>query len=291
MTTALLTEWTVSLAAFALSAIACTLPELLAPIEQQSWASRLRACLFWSLFLAAAVLVVVPVQSLIHHAGLKPLISIDLRAAIEVQNPVLLVLSYLLLPFLPSLLFDCLYYWFHRLQHAVPLLWRFHSVHHAIEELNAASCYHHVSEAVFRLPFILLPLMLIVELRVPDVFILSAGLVAWGQFVHANTRVSFGPLDYVFAGPRFHRVHHSLAEQHHDKNFASFFPFLDLLFGTAYFPRSDEVVRTGLADRREARTIGEYVFRLAPRHAATNPDKRTARGAPEVTGLDRAEAQ
>ena len=263
--TGFLSNWLISFATFALSAAVCTLPELLAPVETQTWRSRLRACLFWAIFLAATVAVVLPVQTLIHWAGLKPLISLDFRAALETQNPLAYAASYLLLPLLPNFVFDCLYYWFHRLQHAIPLLWRFHAVHHAIEELNAANCYHHATEALFRLPMILLPLMLILELRVPDIFIISAGLAAWGQFVHANTRITFGPLDYVLASPRFHRIHHSLAAKHHDKNFASFFPFLDIVFGTAYFPRSDEVIRTGLADRRESRTVGEYLFALAPR--------------------------
>lgn len=281
MTAAFLNEWIVSFAVFAVSAAACTLAELIAPAEKQTWASRLRACLFWSIFLAATVAVVLPVQTLIQNAGLKPLISLDLRAALETQNPLLLGASYILLPFLPNLLFDCLYYWFHRLQHALPLLWRFHAVHHAIEELNAANCYHHATEALFRLPTILLPLMLILELRVPDIFIVSAGLAAWGQFVHANARISFGPLDYVLASPRFHRVHHSLAEKHHDRNFASFFPFLDLLFGTAYFPKAHEVIRTGISDRRESRTVGQYLFGLLPR--GTTNRRRVSRKGAEVT--------
>jgi sterol desaturase/sphingolipid hydroxylase (fatty acid hydroxylase superfamily) len=92
--------------------------------------------------------------------------------------------------------------------------------------------------------------------------------------VHANTRISFGPLDYVLASPRFHRVHHSLAENHHDKNFASFFPFLDLLFGTAYFPRSDEMIRTGVSDKRESLTVRQYLFALAPR-STTSQDGGT----------------
>jgi sterol desaturase/sphingolipid hydroxylase (fatty acid hydroxylase superfamily) len=276
-------QWIVGFAAFVLSAAACTVFELLAAAEQQTWTSRIRATLFWSLFLAATSAIVLSAQALIHHVGMSPLVSLDLRSSIETQNPLALVAVYVLLPFAPSLLFDCLYYWFHRLQHVVPILWRFHAVHHSIEELNAANCYHHATEALFRLPFILLPLMLLVELRVPDVFIVSAGIAAWGQFVHANTRISFGPLDYALASPRFHRVHHSLAKEHHDKNFASFFPLLDVLFGTAYFPRSDEVIRTGLSDRREPRTIGQYLLALAPRDVADR-ERGSTTSTPDLMG-------
>ena len=31
---------------------------------------------------------------------------------------------------------DVLVYWGHRLQHAIPLLWRFHSIHHSAEHLD-----------------------------------------------------------------------------------------------------------------------------------------------------------
>jgi sterol desaturase/sphingolipid hydroxylase (fatty acid hydroxylase superfamily) len=80
-------------------------------------------------------------------------------------------------------------------------------------------------------------------------------------------------LTYVLAGPRFHRVHHSLASKHRDKNFASFFPVLDLLFGTAYFPRQHETITTGLADKREPRTVAQYLIALAPRRNPEGTDK------------------
>ena len=38
------------------------------------------------------------------------------------------------------------YYWLHRAQHAVPLLWRFHRVHHSITEMSAVSSYHHFTD-------------------------------------------------------------------------------------------------------------------------------------------------
>ena len=104
-----------------------------------------------------------------------------------------------------------------------------------------------------------------IELKVPDLFIMTAILSAWGQFVHANTRISLGPLIYLLASPRFHRVHHSLATGHRDKNFASFFPVLDVLFGTAYFPKSDETIKAGLSDKHEPQSTAQYLFALNPR--------------------------
>lgn len=260
-----LQEWFGGFHTFILSALACTFFEVAAAVEKQSWFSRLRAVLFWSIFLGVSAAVVMSTQHAIRYFEIDPLVSVDLRASLHSQNWLVMGAAYVLLPFAPYLLFDCLYYWFHRLQHASPFLWRFHAVHHSIEELNAANCYHHASEALFRLPFIVIPLTLFIELRTPDVFVMTAVLTAWGQFVHANTRFCLGPLTYVLAGPRFHRVHHSLAEVHRDKNFASFFPVLDIMFKTAYFPKLDEKISTGLDDKREPRTIIQYLIALAPR--------------------------
>jgi hypothetical protein len=36
------------------------------------------------------------------------------------------------------------------------------------------------------------------------------------------------------------------------------FPFWDVIFRTAYFPRSDEYPSTGLSNQREPRSLGEY---------------------------------
>jgi sterol desaturase/sphingolipid hydroxylase (fatty acid hydroxylase superfamily) len=257
--------WLASLAVVVFSAIGCAAIEYFAALEKQSFQNRVRALLFWSVFLAATAAIVVPVQALVRLVGIEPLFSLDLTTALTNQQWPLLVLGYALLPFAPYFLFDCLYYWFHRLQHALPFLWRFHAVHHSIEELNAANCYHHVSEGLFRLPFVVLPLMLVINLKVPDVVILTAVLSAWGQFVHSNTWVSFGSFDRLLASPRFHRVHHSLAPEHTDKNFASFFPIFDVLFGTAYFPRPAESIKTGLCNKREAKTLKQYIVALADR--------------------------
>jgi sterol desaturase/sphingolipid hydroxylase (fatty acid hydroxylase superfamily) len=263
-------QWISVLVTFGLSALACACIELLVPAEKQSYWNRIRAVLFWVILTAAVIAVVMPTQALIRHAGIEPLISLDLSPTSDLQSWSTYLLTYALLPFAPYLLFDCFYYWFHRLQHTVPVLWRFHAVHHSIEEMNATNCYHHPTEGLFRLPFITLPLVLVVELHVPDVFIMTTVLLAWGQFVHANTGVSFGPLVYVLATPRFHRVHHSISDRHRDLNFASFFPVIDVLFRTAYFPKPNETIKTGLLDKHEPRTVTQYLFTLTPR--ASSPE-------------------
>jgi sterol desaturase/sphingolipid hydroxylase (fatty acid hydroxylase superfamily) len=139
------------------------------------------------------------------------------------------------------------------------------AVHHAIEDLNATNCHHHWTEGLLRVALILVPLMLLIDLRVPEIAALSSIIGAWGQVVHSNTRMTLGPLERLFVSPRFHRIHHSLNEQHEHKNFSQLFPVFDMVFGTAYFPKEDEAIDTGLRDKRESTTLWQYLFALRDR--------------------------
>jgi sterol desaturase/sphingolipid hydroxylase (fatty acid hydroxylase superfamily) len=60
--------------------------------------------------------------------------------------------------------------------------------------------------------------------------------VVYSTMVHANLNWTFGPLRFVFASPVFHRWHHSAEESGNNKNFASTFPMLDVIFGTFHMP-------------------------------------------------------
>ena len=66
--------------------------------------------------------------------------------------------------------------------------------------------------------------------------------------VHANLNWTFGPLRYVFASPVFHRWHHTTEAEGIDKNFASTFPLLDVIFGTFYMPPGRLPVQFGTGE-------------------------------------------
>lgn len=157
-------------------------------------------------------------------------------------------------------LFDFLYYWFHRLQHAVALLWRFHAVHHAIRDLNAVNSFHHPLEDALRALPIALPLALLVryegDVHLP---IMTAFIGAWGYFIHAQTRLDFGRFRAALADGPYHRLHHSVRNDDFDRNFVSFFPVWDRLFGTQRMPRAGEDHAVGLAERRLGLTLRDYV--------------------------------
>ncbi len=54
--------------------------------------------------------------------------------------------------------------------------------------------------------------------------------------LHANVRISFGPLRWLIASPEFHHWHHANQRDAYDKNFAGQLSILDKLFGTIHMP-------------------------------------------------------
>jgi sterol desaturase/sphingolipid hydroxylase (fatty acid hydroxylase superfamily) len=149
------------------------------------------------------------------------------------------------------LTFDLFYYWFHRVQHTTAL-WPQHAVHHSAPHLNAATAFrHHILENAVRFPFVDVPLMFIFVHSVwADAGLLTqlaTGFVAYlGIFAHSNLRIGFGPLNWLIVSPQTHRIHHSIEARHWNRNFAAYFPVIDVVFGTYYHPRKDEYPDTGV---------------------------------------------
>lgn len=147
--------------------------------------------------------------------------------------------------------FDLFYYWFHRLQHTTAL-WPQHAVHHSEPHLNSATAFrHHILENAIRLPLVDIPLMFIFVHSVwseASIFTqLATGFVAYlGIFAHSNLRIGFGPLNWLIVCPQTHRIHHSIEERHWNRNFAAYFPVIDVIFGTYYHPKKDEYPDTGV---------------------------------------------
>lgn len=142
---------------------------------------------------------------------------------------------------------DFIYYWWHRFQHNNRWLWAQHTLHHSDRSLSVlTSMRHHWLEDPIRLFTQALPLGFLLFVAPPSVAWVGSILALWPFFIHLNLRLPMGPLTAVFAGPQYHRIHHSILPQHHDKNFAAFFPVWDIIFGSAYLPARDEYPPTGI---------------------------------------------
>lgn len=145
------------------------------------------------------------------------------------------------------LIFDFCYYWLHRAQHTWPLLWRFHATHHSDPNVSAlTTSRHHWLEEVFRFIPVLVPLSIVFGSlsSLPLWALVAPGL--YGIFIHWNCPFPMTRIQKIIVTPLFHRIHHSIELPHRDKNFAVFFPFLDIIFGTAFFPNKSTYPKTGI---------------------------------------------
>jgi len=145
---------------------------------------------------------------------------------------------------------DLAQYVVHRTFHQVPVLWRFHAVHHSSRDLDwLAGSRLHLLDALVTRALVLVPLSVLGFAEAA-----LAGYLAFvsfhAVFIHANVRFRLTPLEPVLVTPRFHHWHHSAAPEAHDRNFAVHLPWLDRLFGTAYFPDERWPAEYGLADDR-----------------------------------------
>jgi sterol desaturase/sphingolipid hydroxylase (fatty acid hydroxylase superfamily) len=158
---------------------------------------------------------------------------------------------------------DVMTYWIHRGFHG-SALWRYHAVHHSSEELDwlSAARFHPIN--IF-LGSVAADVVLLLAGISPNVLVfLGPFTIAHSAFVHANLNWTLGPFRYVIAGPMFHRWHHTAAERGGEKNFASTFPILDVIFGTFYMPQDARPDAYGVADRNFPPSFGAqmlYPFR------------------------------
>jgi sterol desaturase/sphingolipid hydroxylase (fatty acid hydroxylase superfamily) len=147
------------------------------------------------------------------------------------------------------LLVDIWTYWWHRVNHIIPFLWRFHRMHHSDPEMDVTTATRfHVGEIIFSsviklglIPLIGIPIGVLILYDVVQLPIIS--------FHHANIRLTQG-LDkfmrYIIVTPFMHKVHHSRTKVETDSNFSSTFSVWDRLFRSYVEKHNYREIRFGL---------------------------------------------
>ena len=131
---------------------------------------------------------------------------------------------------------DLAQYWFHRMFHQVPWLWKFHAVHHSAKSMDwiAGARMHFIEIALLRGVTALPMFTLGFDPAAIQVYILIVYL--YSSLVHANLRWNFKTVEKFLVTPRFHHWHHGKEKEAIDVNFAIHFPLYDRLFGTYHLP-------------------------------------------------------
>lgn len=162
---------------------------------------------------------------------------------------------------LAVLLLDAWTYAWHRLNHAVPFLWRLHRVHHsdARMDVTTASRFHTgeiVLSALLRVPVIVL-----VGATAWELVLYETLMFAVVQLHHANVALPAGleaRLGRVIVTPAMHKVHHSRWQPETDSNYSALFSWWDRLFGSFRRGEGDGPAAFGLDgfDGDEHQSVG-----------------------------------
>jgi sterol desaturase/sphingolipid hydroxylase (fatty acid hydroxylase superfamily) len=146
------------------------------------------------------------------------------------------------------LLHDIAYYAFHVASHRINVLWAAHVVHHQGEDYNFDVSWRQGAVATWVTYAFYLPLAWI---GVPiQTFVVVHGVYQIHQFlVHTELVGRLGPIEWIVATPRIHRLHHGRDPEHLDRNYGGFLCVWDRLFGTLAREgtRPDYGVTEGLA--------------------------------------------
>lgn len=159
-------------------------------------------------------------------------------------------LPFILALFLAFFTTDLFQYWAHRFFHTRVFLWRFHSVHHSTQNMDwLAGSRTHFIDIFFTRAMTFIPLYVLgFSSTVFNVYIIFIAIHA--VLIHANTRINFGFIKYIFTTPQYHHWHHCEDPKYYGHNFASIFPFIDLMFGTYYLPGKKWPASTGVLEAK-----------------------------------------
>lgn len=139
---------------------------------------------------------------------------------------------------------DFCYYWMHRVEHRVRVLWTMHSIHHSSEEFDLSTGQRLFFLGDIQLWLYFLPL-LVIGFDSAQVLTCMVVIFVYNAWLHTEYVPKLGILEYIIATPSIHRVHHGRNPQYIDKNFAGCFVIWDRLFGT--YEEEVEPVRYGIS--------------------------------------------
>jgi sterol desaturase/sphingolipid hydroxylase (fatty acid hydroxylase superfamily) len=140
--------------------------------------------------------------------------------------------------------------WFtHIMLHHIPFLWRFHKVHHSVEEMGfAAHLRYHWMENVIYTPMKYITVMVIGGFTPEMAYIVFYTAIAIGHLNHANVKLTYGPLKYIFNNPVMHLWHHAYNlpdNRPFGMNYGISLSLWDYIFRTNYIPKEDGEIPLG----------------------------------------------
>ncbi|WP_405210898.1 sterol desaturase family protein [Dokdonia sp. Asnod2-E02] len=139
--------------------------------------------------------------------------------------------------------------WFtHSLLHKYPFFWKYHKVHHSVKEMGfAAHLRYHWMENILYKPLKTFGVMILFGFEPTQAYIVHFIAIAIGHINHANIKITWGPLKYIFNNPVMHLYHHAytIPEGTYGVNFGISLSVWDYIFKTDYIPEDSGTIELG----------------------------------------------
>jgi sterol desaturase/sphingolipid hydroxylase (fatty acid hydroxylase superfamily) len=155
---------------------------------------------------------------------------------------------------LALLCFDAWMYFWHRLNHVVPFLWRFHRTHHSDPAMDVSSGLRfHPGEIVLSglARALVLPLL---GISIEQLLVYETVLLPVVLFHHSNLALPQRldePISRLIVTPWMHWVHHSRIREETNSNYGSVLSIWDRLFGSYRFRADSNAIVFGLDEFAE----------------------------------------
>jgi sterol desaturase/sphingolipid hydroxylase (fatty acid hydroxylase superfamily) len=144
-----------------------------------------------------------------------------------------------------QLLDDFTYYWFHRLNHTVRILWAAHIVHHSSVNFNLGTGLRNGWFTILYKPLFYMWLPAIGFH--PSMVIICLAIESLWQFqLHTKYVPKLGVLEKIFNTHTMHQVHHSQNLEYLDKNHGGYLNVFDKIFGTWAELKDDVDIKFGV---------------------------------------------
>jgi sterol desaturase/sphingolipid hydroxylase (fatty acid hydroxylase superfamily) len=148
------------------------------------------------------------------------------------------------------LLLDLSFYYWHVLNHRLPVLWRFHNVHHIDPDFDVSTGFRfHFGEVLFSTLFRIGQVSLI-GMSFPAFAAYELVFQANTLFHHSNLRLPIRMerlLNKLLVTPRMHGIHHSQIQGETNSNFGVVFSWWDKLHRTIGLNIPQSQIEIGIA--------------------------------------------
>ena len=160
-------------------------------------------------------------------------------------------------------------YIIHRFMHKLPILWSLHKVHHSATVLTPMTVFrtHPLEGIIFSLRssvtqaisislfvFLFANSVNLFTILGVNVFVFIFNILG-ANLRHSHVGIRYWKwVEYIFISPGQHQLHHSIAREHHDKNFGAALAIWDWLFGSLHHSVEFETLQLGLEKNQKKET-------------------------------------